>query len=362
MVVTFGTYDARRHPRVTVLVDGLRARGAGVTECNVPLDVGTAARVEALRRPWKLVPLAVRAAATWIRLWRRAREVPAADVVLVGYLGVFDVHLARLLWPRATIILDQLAFVGGIARDRGLGGSVLRRVLDRVDRVAMGRADVVVVDTTEHLGLMPEALRPRGVVVPVGAAGAWFAAAGRDRQDTGRLRVVFFGVYTPLHGAPTVGEAIARCGPDVTFTMIGHGQELDATRVAVGGNPRVEWLDWVEAERLPEVVAAHDVCLGIFGTGAKAQRVVPTKVYQGAAAGCAIVTGDTAPQRRALGDAALFVSCGDAMALATALGGLAGDARALAEMRSRARRLAEREFHPGAVVAPLLRHLEADSG
>ena len=55
----------------------------------------------------------------------------------------------------------------------------------------------------------------------------------------------------------------------------------------------------------PALVAGHDVCLGIFGTGVKAQLVVPNKVYQGAAAGCAVVTSDTAPQRRALGENAV---------------------------------------------------------
>ena len=45
------------------------------------------------------------------------------------------------------------------------------------------------------------------------------------------------------------------------------------------------------------MVASHDVCLGIFGDTDKALSVVPTKVYQGAAAGCAVVTSDTAPHR-----------------------------------------------------------------
>ena len=75
------------------------------------------------------------------------------------------------------------------------------------------------------------------------------------------------------------------------------------------------------AANLPALVAGHDVCLGIFGTGDKALRVVPNKVFQGAAAGCAIVTSDTAPQRRALGDAAVLVPPGDPEALAAALRG-----------------------------------------
>src|SRR5208282_1472347 len=111
-------------------------------------------------------------------------------------------------------------------------------------------------------------------------------------------------------------------------------------------NQSVHWLDWVPAGELPALVAGHDVCLGIFGTGDKALRVVPNKVFQGAAAGCAIVTSDTPPQRRALSGAGVLVPPGDPDALAAALLQLAGDRGELARLRRRARELAEEQFTP----------------
>ena len=86
--------------------------------------------------------------------------------------------------------------------------------------------------------------------------------------------------------------------------------------VRAAGGDGVDWLDWVAPADLPALVADHDVCLGIFGRGDKALRVVPNKVFQGAASGCAVVTSDTAPQRRALGDCAVLVPPGDPEALA----------------------------------------------
>ena len=74
--------------------------------------------------------------------------------------------------------------------------------------------------------------------------------------------------------------------------------------------------------------------------------MVPNKVFQGAAAGCAIVTSDTAPQRRVLGDAAILVPPGDADALAAALLRLAADHAARDELRRRARELAGQRFSP----------------
>jgi hypothetical protein len=113
----------------------------------------------------------------------------------------------------------------------------------------------------------------------------------------------------------------------------------------------VTWLDWVEPDALPALVAAHDVCLGILGTGPKALRVVPNKVFQGLAAECVVVTSDTAPQRRLLGDHLELVPPGDAAALADRLLDLTAPT-ALAAARRRA--LTGRDaVRPAAVVAPL---------
>src|SRR5262249_21889107 len=158
--------------------------------------------------------------------------------------------------------------------------------------------------------------RARSVIVPVGAPNAWFYPPARHAGE--RVRVVFFGSFTPLQGAPVIGKALRLLADDerFAFTIVGRGQDYDATRAAAAEAGTVAWTDWVEPARLPSLVACHDVCLGIFGTGPKAMRVVPNKVFQGAAAGTAVVTSDTPPQRQELGDAAVFVPAGDAAALA----------------------------------------------
>ena len=223
--------------------------------------------------------------------------MPAPDVVLVGYLGHFDVHLARFLFRRVPVVLDHLTGASDTARDRRLGGFVRQVLLKTIDAGALSAADIVVVDTEEHLARLPERHQARAVVVPVGAPSAWhLAARPAGQEDTGRpLRVVFYGLYTPLQGAPVIGAALGRiAGAPLEVTMIGGGQDKAVTMAAAGTSEAVRWLDWVPAAELPALVASHDVCLGIFGTGDKALRVVPNKVFQGAAAECAIVTSDTA--------------------------------------------------------------------
>ncbi|HEY1573037.1 MAG TPA: glycosyltransferase [Pseudonocardiaceae bacterium] len=356
-VLLFGTYDTAMHPRVATIAEGLRARGMAVTECNAPLGLDTAARVDTLARPSRVPAFVATVLRRWWTLARAARRLPTPDVVLVGYLGHFDVHLARLLFRRTPIVLDHLVGASDTARDRRLTGGPRQALLAVIDRAALRAADIVVVDTDEHLATLPDP--GKAVVVPVGAPAAWF-----HTPDTGPgpLRVVFYGLYTPLQGTPVIGAALAELADDpIEITMIGTGQDEAATKAAARPNSRARWLDWVATDELPALVAEHDVCLGIFGTGAKALRVVPNKVYQGAAAGCAVVTSDTPPQRRALGDAAVLVPPGDPVALADALRRLT-DRAELSRLRMAAHQVASARFSADHVVSGLAQRLSVVAG
>ncbi|MCW2891275.1 MAG: glycosyl transferase group 1 [Actinomycetia bacterium] len=380
--IIFGTYDTAMHPRIATIAEGLAARGFDVTECNIPLGLTTADRVDMLAKPWKAGGLVARLASRWVGLAARARGLSKhglgrPDAVVVGYLGHFDVHLARLLYRRGRVplVLDHLISAANTAKDRRLDGGMKTKVLRLIDAAALRAADIVLVDTEEHLEIVPEKYRSKAVVVHVGAPTPWHEAArepsatapsttgpsttGPSTTDSGPLKVVFYGLYTPLQGTPVIGEALGRlAGAPVEVTMIGRGQDEAETKRAAAANQSVRWLDWVPAAELPALVAAHDVCLGIFGTGDKALRVVPNKVFQGAAAGCAVITSDTAPQRRVLGtvpqeSGAVLVPPGDPAALADALLRLANDREALLKLRHAARRLAADRFTPEQVVGPL---------
>lgn len=356
----FGTYDERTHPRIQVIREGFEAAGLAPEVCNVPLGVPTEERVRLARQPLRAPILVLQILRCWVLLaWRSRHARP--DVVVVGYLGHFDVHFARWRFRRATIVLDHMVGLSDTVVDRGLGeASRTSRLLSRVDRAALRAADVVVVDTVEQGAQLDREAAGDVVVVPVGAPAAWHQAADEHRVTTTPVRVVFFGLFTPLQGAVVIAGALRALPSDAPLrcTMIGSGQDLQAAREALDDDPRVVWIDWVEAEALPAVVAAHDVCLGIFGSGDKAQRVVPNKVYQGAAAGCALVTSDTPCQRRTLADSAILVPPGDELALRDVLADLAANPALVTDLRAAARRLAETSFTPQSVVAPLLERLE----
>lgn len=325
-----------------------------------------------LGRPWRGYRLVLRLVRRWVAVTRdalRLRRHSPPDAVLVGYLGHFDVILARVLFPRTTVVLDMLIFAADTARDRRATGRLMLLALAALDRLAASCATIVIVDTEEHLALIPRRHRRKGLVVAVGTSDTWFRddpVPARDPEMP--LRVVFFGLFTPLQGADVIGSALGLLAHDdrIATTMIGRGQDLARTREHASENQHVTWVDWLDEASLRETVLQHDVCLGIFGTSPKALRVVPNKVFQGAAAGSAIVTSDTPAQRRALGENAVFVPPGDPRSLADAVRALGEDPSRLAALRTGALEHAERHFRPAQVVEPfraaLLSRVERRAG
>jgi glycosyltransferase involved in cell wall biosynthesis len=359
-VVAFGSYRLWEQPRVQVLFEGLRAHGHEVIECNVPLPVDTEQRVQTAAQPIRTPILAAKIAGTWPRLMAKARRLPRPDVVLVPYMGHFDVHLARRIFSKSPIVLDHFLFFRDTAIDRGAQSEKKLALLDRIDKSAVRAADLVFVDSEGHREHLPEPIRSESLVVYIGTPPEWFHEP--ERRADGPLRVIFFGIYTPLQGAPVIGEAIRLLDPDpaqLRFTMAGRGQDLARTKELAGDSPAVEWIDWVEREDMPALVFEHDICLGIFSPGAKGMRVIPNKVFQGAAAGCAIVTSESVSQQEALGDAARFVEPGDPQALADALRWLVSDRDRVWTLRQAAYNRAVEAFTPGAVVEPLHERLQA---
>jgi glycosyltransferase involved in cell wall biosynthesis len=371
-ITGFGTYDRSKHPRAGILLDGLGQLGEEVRELNAPLGFSTAERVAMLGRPWLGYRFGLRLLRRWltltlmrIRLIGRYRP----DAVLVGYLGHFDVCLARLLFPRTLIVLDLMIFAADTATDRGVQVGPKLRLLAMLDQLAIRCADIVVLDTDQHLELMPPGQRGKAVVASVGSPDEWFRPPTPAAVP---LRVVFYGLFTPLQAAPVIGAAISKLAPDtaISITMVGSGQDLAATRALAGplgigddpheGSTQVHWRTWAEPAELRAIVAESSVCLGIFGTGAKGLRVTPNKVYQGAAAGCAIITSDTPPQRSALGDAARYVAPGDSAALAEALRSLAADPDEVDRLQAAAYARAQQHFRPREVARPLQQAIAED--
>lgn len=278
---------------------------------------------EGRRDAWRAgVLTAARLAYAELRLARRI--VGEFDAAIVGYPGHSDVIAVRRALPDVPLIFNPLVSLSDtLVGDRARFGarSLAARALRGADRRAFGTADLVVADTEAHAELFSSLGARRVDVVLVGAEERIFHPPWRP---AGSATALFVGKLIPLHGVATILKA-ARSLPEVPFRVVGDGQLAAQLRDRPSN---VEWVRWQEYELLGDEYRRASCALGIFGTTAKAGRVIPNKAYQAIACGTPLVTADTRASRELLvdGESALLVPPGDADALAAAVHRLLADA------------------------------------
>ena len=334
-----GTYE-RGYPRNRIVVDALRRAGARVEEAHVP--VFERRRDKSGVGALALAGLAARLALAYLRLVPDiALRLLRCDALMIGYVGQLDAivlgPVARLL-GRPVIFNPLVTLTDTVVEDRGrfAPGSPPARAIALLDRLALRGADLVLADTaengrymTERFGVPPE----RIAVVPVGADEGVFFPADAEPKSGATLDVLFVGKFIPLHGVETVVRAAAlleRRGIAARFELVGAGQTYPAARALASelGVRSITWTDWIPFNVLGARLRAADVVLGVFGSGAKAARVVPNKVYQSTASGVATITRGCPAIEAYLrdGESALLVPPDDAGAWGGAIERLAAPA------------------------------------
>lgn len=305
-VLYFGTYE-RTYPRNAQVISCLRRAGVGVVERHVPVWEGR-------EHKWAAgMGAAARLAAAEARLVRRPQG--RFDALIVGYPGHLDLPAARRAArgrPVAFNALVSLADTFVEDRRRFAHGSLAARALERLDRAAFRAADLVVADTqaqADFMAALSDLPRQQFAVCFVGADERVF----HPPPSPGNA-FLFVGKLIPLHGLETILHA-AQLTPELEITVVGTGQLQHALRDRPAN---VTWLPWIEYGRLGDAYRSSRCALGIFGTSAKATRVIPNKVFQALACGAPVITGDTPAARELLrdGESALLVPPGDPGALA----------------------------------------------
>jgi glycosyltransferase involved in cell wall biosynthesis len=328
--VLFGTYTAT-HPANRLLAAALHAAGIAVDVCHEPLWERTRDKTAAFFGVRSLAGLGVAYLGAAARLRSRLRALPPPDLLVTGFNGQLDVPLARwIAGRRARLVFAPLVtLTETLVDDRNVyrrGGAKGRAAL-WLDRLTLESPDLVLTDTETHRAWIANQLTPRArtATLYLGAEPPFRPTPVRPRAPGESLRVLFYGQYVPLHGTRVIVEAAAHLAREggVELTMIGTGPEREATTrlAAARGVSNLRFEDWVAYDALPARLADCDVALGIFGTTSKARMVIPTKVYQAAAAGRAVVSADTPALREVFtpGEEVLTVPAGDPLALAAML-------------------------------------------
>lgn len=265
------------------------------------------------------------------------RGARAADVVVVSEISIPFVPVA---WLAARMFRTSLAVDGFVSKyetDVEDGGrhdprSFGARYRAFIDRFAVRRPDVYFVDTrvrrSQILRRFPDA---NVLSLPVGAPD-WATAQPWEPAEDGMLRVLFYGSFLPLHGVPVIVRSLV-FAPSVRLTLVGtedHAGGTEDMRMLareLGVEDRTRFLPTVPQEELADIIAAHDVVLGLFGGSAKAGGVIANKVWQGLACGRVVVTRESAALAELsplVGEQLCTVPPGDSAAIAACLEDLAG--------------------------------------
>ncbi|MGN7200865.1 glycosyltransferase [Arthrobacter sp. SAFR-044] len=167
-----------------------------------------------------------------------------------------------------------------------------------VDALSVFFSDVYLVDTkVRAAGIMTSTKARTNVVsLPVGAPG--WARCAYPAVNSEDVRLLYYGNYIHLHGVDTIVRAVAQLDPDrkVTLTLLGDGKlrpEIETLVHELGIENRCRFVDAVPEAQLCEIIAEHDVILGIFGESEKAASVLANKVWQGLACGRLLVTRES---------------------------------------------------------------------
>lgn len=336
-VVAWGSYDETK-PRVRLLLEELRARGALRAEINIP--VWKSVRDKAVVGYFRTLKILLRLIAEYPNALLKLIRQPSGCAVLLAYPAIPDIFA---VWPVArsrghTIIFDAfISLYDTVVADRGMlrSNSISARLVWSVEWLALRLADIILVDTDQHADFFANEYRiprDRFQTILVGAEPAFWEARNAPVHSLpasavphDRPIVLFFGQLIPLHGIDTILEAIRLTeGEPFQWLIIGSGQEEPKVRrfIAEHEGKNVNWIPWVEYHQLPAYISASSVALGIFGTSEKAARVIPNKAFQVLAVGKPLITRDSPaiePLAKRYPNAVVTVPAGNGTALAGAI-------------------------------------------
>ncbi len=307
-------------------------------------------------------------------LYLKWRDISAVDAMYVIFMGYYLMPLAWYLARRRGIpvILDTLVSQYDTEvtdRKRVSRFSLRAWFLWAADFISCFIADAIVVDTREHKRFFAEKffVNPRKIIIiPVGCRSDLFKPFPHVKKSDDECTVEFHGGFSPLHGVEYIMEAakiLQDKNENVHFEITGRGQMFaEITHMARELHlANVAFFDMKPIEELPRSIARGDICLGVFGTSAKALRIIPNKVYECLSCGKPVITERSPAALEMLHDRedVYMVEPGNGTNLAEKILELKHNSAERARLGERARAISLAAFSSHTITLPLVEWLES---
>tara|TARA_R110002072_G_scaffold100107_5_gene220410 strand:+ start:33726 stop:34883 length:1158 start_codon:yes stop_codon:yes gene_type:complete len=210
--------------------------------------------------------------------------------------------LPKILRPDFIILDAFISLYDAIVLDRELirKESWSAKLIFSIERRAFNTADHVIVDTKNNADYYSSLFNlslEKFVPIPLATDERVFQPTPYIAEKDSVCRVLFIGTLIPLHGIRTIIAAIdiLKEHQNISFHIIGDGQ--DAAYVSKYASQKSKYFtwnkSWCSSEELALEITRSDICLGIFGSTNKTQRVCPYKIYHYARIGRPIITAKT---------------------------------------------------------------------
>ncbi|MEP4147235.1 MAG: glycosyltransferase [Halioglobus sp.] len=332
----FGSYDdSELYSRNRTLIDVLSSNAEYVDELRPHRAREETNNHQRLSSLPMLLSTVCRLIKDGTSLFSQRSALRRADMCFVPYPAYIDLMLLRLFLPKGEtplVVVDAfLCLHDTLAGDRGMikDGGILSRLVSALERRTLAYPDLVLIDTEQQRQLLIkryELSQQKVLAVPVGIDESLWTPLPH-LPLSGRMRILFWGTFIPLHGIETIVEAaslLEKTHAEIDFRFIGDGQTADAVWNLIG-KLDVSNISWerglVSAEKLREELSVSHCMLGIFGESEKAGNVVPYKVYQALASDRPVISrfGPAVSELCVDCDGVIFVPPADSESLAGAI-------------------------------------------
>ncbi len=321
-VCYFGTYE-RKYSRNETIKLGLYSRGIKIIECSWDIWEGKEHKSKISK-----INFLIKLPFVYLYLFLKYFLIEKHDIIFVPYPGHIDVFIAKLLsiLKKKPLVFDAfLSLYDSMVNDRKIvkKKSLLAKFLYFIDKYSCKLADIVLLDTMEHIKYFSRELnikKEKFRRVWIGANEKIFYPRKVKKYD--KFTVVFHGKFIPLQGIDNILYAAKFC-KDINFKLIGDGQ-LYEDMVSFSKKLKlenVEFLGFMEKEQIAIELSKAHIGLGIFGTTDKAKRVIPNKAYEVMAVGLPLITGNSPAAREILVNKKHCILCkmGSGKAIANAI-------------------------------------------
>lgn len=326
----FGTYD-REYTSNKLILAGLKLNGAKILEVNAhtavtrldkPEDMTWWHMIRRILQKYRIIPVS-------LQHWK---DIQASDAIYVGYPGHFDVFFAYIVAKLAgkKLVFNPLLIIYvGFSEEQAIlkKDTILAKGIKLLESLAYRCCDLVFADTpfqkkflTDVFGVPESKL----TVLAIGADDKYYAYTPYT-NTTKKINVVYYGLYSPIHGVEYIIEAAHKLkdNKNIVFTMVGNGNKFSENfeKAKKLGLTNITFHHDKPVSEHPAIIEKGDIFLGFLAKHPTVDRVIPNKVYQGLALNKVVLTAD-APVTRSVfthKENMYLVKPADTLALVTAL-------------------------------------------